>query len=84
MPARRPACSPACLLCLLTASTPRRQDLPAASDSAAHNPNLLALNCLQPSAVVDLTVNLDTATSYDEVMAELKRASQEELSGILG
>lgn len=36
------------------------------------------------AAVVDLTVNLETATSYEEIMAELKRASEEELKGILG
>ena len=35
-------------------------------------------------SVVDLTVNLETATSYDEIMAELKRASEQELQGILG
>ncbi|KAL4432376.1 hypothetical protein ABPG77_001675, partial [Micractinium sp. CCAP 211/92] len=35
-------------------------------------------------SVVDLTVNLETATSYDDIMAELQRASQEELRGILG
>jgi glyceraldehyde 3-phosphate dehydrogenase len=35
-------------------------------------------------SVVDLTVNLETSTSYDEIMAELKRASESELKGILG
>lgn len=35
-------------------------------------------------SVVDLTVNLETPTSYDDIMAELQRASQEELRGILG
>lgn len=35
-------------------------------------------------SVVDLTVTLDKAASYDEIMAELKRASEEELKGILG
>ena len=35
-------------------------------------------------SVVDLTVNLETSTSYDEIMAELKRASEQELKGILG
>ncbi|GAB4817880.1 hypothetical protein N2152v2_004926 [Parachlorella kessleri] len=35
-------------------------------------------------SVVDLTVNLERETSYEEIMAELKRASQEELKGILG
>jgi glyceraldehyde 3-phosphate dehydrogenase len=34
--------------------------------------------------VVDLTVNLDTAASYEEIMAELKRASENEMQGILG
>ncbi|KAL4430745.1 hypothetical protein ABPG75_006001 [Micractinium tetrahymenae] len=35
-------------------------------------------------SVVDLTVNLETATSYEEIMGELERASQQELRGILG
>jgi hypothetical protein len=35
-------------------------------------------------SVVDLTVNLETPTSYEEIMAELKRASEEELKDILG
>jgi glyceraldehyde-3-phosphate dehydrogenase/erythrose-4-phosphate dehydrogenase len=39
---------------------------------------------LAPTPVVDLTVNLETSTSYDEIMAELKRASESELKGILG
>lgn len=37
-----------------------------------------------PPTVVDLTVNLEKAASYEEIMAELQRASQEELKGILG
>ena len=35
-------------------------------------------------AVVDLTVNLNKGASYDDIMAELKRASEQELKGILG
>ena len=35
-------------------------------------------------SVVDLTVKLNSNTSYDEVMSELKRASQNELHGVLG
>ena len=35
-------------------------------------------------SVVDLTVNLKTSTSYDAICAELKRASEQELKGILG
>jgi glyceraldehyde 3-phosphate dehydrogenase len=35
-------------------------------------------------SVVDLTVNLNTATDYETIMAELKRASEEEFKGILG
>lgn len=35
-------------------------------------------------AVVDLTVNLEKGASYDDVMAELKRASEQEMAGILG
>jgi len=35
-------------------------------------------------SVVDLTVNLETPTSYEEILGELKRASQEEMKGILG
>jgi glyceraldehyde 3-phosphate dehydrogenase len=35
-------------------------------------------------SVVDLTVNLDKGASYDDIMAELKRASEQELAGILG
>ena len=35
-------------------------------------------------SVVDLTCLLEKSTSYEAVMAELKRASEEELSGILG
>ena len=35
-------------------------------------------------SVVDLTVKLNSNTSYDEVMSELKRASQNELCGVLG
>lgn len=34
--------------------------------------------------MVDLTVNLEKAASYEEIMAELKRASEQELRGILG
>ncbi|MEG1710827.1 MAG: type I glyceraldehyde-3-phosphate dehydrogenase, partial [Clostridia bacterium] len=35
-------------------------------------------------SVVDLTVNLATATTYDEIKAEMKRASENEMKGILG
>ena len=35
-------------------------------------------------SVVDLTVNLKTAASYKEICAEIKRASENELKGILG
>jgi glyceraldehyde 3-phosphate dehydrogenase len=35
-------------------------------------------------SVVDLTVNLNTATSYEEVMAVLKNASENEMRGVLG
>jgi len=35
-------------------------------------------------SVVDLTVNLSTPTTYEEIMAELKRASENELKGVLG
>jgi len=35
-------------------------------------------------SVVDLTVNLKTAAKYDAICAELKRASENELKGILG
>ena len=34
-------------------------------------------------SVVDLTVNLKTSAKYDEICAEMKRASENELSGIL-
>lgn len=33
---------------------------------------------------MDLTCNLETETSYEAIMAELERASKEELKGILG
>ena len=35
-------------------------------------------------SVVDLTIKLNSKTSYSEVMNELKRASENELKGILG
>jgi glyceraldehyde 3-phosphate dehydrogenase len=35
-------------------------------------------------SVVDLTVNLEKEATYEEIMAELKRASEEELKGVLG
>ena len=35
-------------------------------------------------SVVDLTVNLEKETSYEEIMATLKAASENELAGILG
>lgn len=35
-------------------------------------------------SVVDLTVNLATPTTYEEIKAEIKRASENELKGILG
>jgi glyceraldehyde 3-phosphate dehydrogenase len=35
-------------------------------------------------SVVDLTVRLDKATNYDEIKATMKRASENELKGILG
>merc|ERR1712048_1480602 len=35
-------------------------------------------------SVVDLTCELETPTTYDEIKAEVKRASQEEVKGIVG
>ena len=35
-------------------------------------------------SVVDLTVNLKTAASYKEICAEIKRASENEMQGVLG
>jgi len=35
-------------------------------------------------SVVDLTCELNTPTTYDEIKAEVKRASQEEVKGIVG
>ena len=35
-------------------------------------------------SIVDLTVNLKTPASYDEICAEIKRASENEFKGILG
>lgn len=35
-------------------------------------------------SVVDLTVNLKTPTTYEEIVAEIKRASNEEMKDILG
>jgi glyceraldehyde 3-phosphate dehydrogenase len=35
-------------------------------------------------SVVDLTCELDTPTTYDEIKAEVKRASQEDYKGIVG
>jgi len=35
-------------------------------------------------SVVDLTCELETATTYDEIKAEVKRASQEEAKGVVG
>ena len=35
-------------------------------------------------SVVDLTVKLEKATTYEEICAEIKRASEEELKGIMG
>ncbi|WP_094751905.1 type I glyceraldehyde-3-phosphate dehydrogenase [Psychromonas sp. CD1] len=35
-------------------------------------------------SVVDLTVNLKTAATYEEVCAEMKRASENEYAGVLG
>ncbi len=35
-------------------------------------------------SVVDLTVRLEKATSYDEICAAIKEASEGELKGILG
>lgn len=35
-------------------------------------------------SVVDLTVNLEKSTTYDEIKAAVKRASENELKGILG
>ena len=35
-------------------------------------------------SVVDLTVNLKTAATYEEICAEMKRASENEMAGVLG
>ncbi len=35
-------------------------------------------------SVVDLTVNLEKAASYEEICAEIKRASENEMKGVLG
>ena len=35
-------------------------------------------------SVVDLTCELETPTTFDEIKAEVKRASQEEVKGIVG
>ncbi len=35
-------------------------------------------------SVVDLTVNLENAATYEEIKAEMKRASENELTGVLG
>jgi glyceraldehyde 3-phosphate dehydrogenase len=35
-------------------------------------------------SAVDLTVRLSNPATYEEVKAEMRRASEEELSGILG
>ena len=35
-------------------------------------------------SVVDLTVNLEKPATYEEICAEVKRASQEEMKGVLG
>ena len=35
-------------------------------------------------SVVDLTVRIEKSASYDEIKAEIKRASENELKGILG
>ena len=35
-------------------------------------------------SVVDLTVNLERPTTYEEICAAVKRASENELNGILG
>jgi len=35
-------------------------------------------------SVVDLTVNLEKPATYEEICAEIKRASQEEMKGVLG
>lgn len=35
-------------------------------------------------SVVDLTVNLENAATYAEICAEMKRASENELAGVLG
>lgn len=35
-------------------------------------------------SVVDLTVNLEKGASYDEICAEVKRASENEMKGVLG
>jgi glyceraldehyde 3-phosphate dehydrogenase len=38
----------------------------------------------QDVSVVDLTVNLAKPAKYEDIMAELKRASENELKGVLG
>lgn len=40
--------------------------------------------CLQDVSVVDLTVTLDKPAKYEEIMAELKKASEGPMKGILG
>jgi len=35
-------------------------------------------------SVVDLTVNLKTSATYEEICAEMKRASENEYAGVLG
>merc|ERR1712146_55197 len=35
-------------------------------------------------SVVDLTCDLESPTTYDDIKAEVKRASQEEVKGIVG
>lgn len=39
---------------------------------------------LQDVSVVDLTVTLDKPAKYEEIMAELKKASEGPMKGILG
>ena len=66
---------------LVTRTTPLLQR-PNNQQTTSHH-SCVDSGCEQVS-VVDLTCNLETETSYEAIMAELERASKEELKGILG